>query len=235
MDVRLEHIVKTFDARPILDDLTLSVESGTRFVVMGRSGSGKTTLLRLIAGLDKPDKGTIMLGDRYMAGNGRYIEPHQRSVGFIFQELALWPHLTVRQNCDIILRGRVKETNVRKEKIHNLLEQLEIKEFAESFPHSLSAGEKQRVALARALITQPGILLLDEPLNYLDVHLKRNIMNLIINLQEQSGITMIYVTHLPDEAILFGGNAGVLDKGVIDKTGPVDEIVKVFTQNESTE
>ena len=232
MSLSLTHISKKYAQRSILSDVTVSLQGGELCVIMGRSGAGKTTLLRLIAGLEHPDSGEIRLGDAIVYGDGRCIEPYRRNMGFIFQELALWPHLTVEQHCDIVLKGKIKVGGYRREKIYALLERLQIVRYARSYPHTLSAGEKQRVALARALVTDPQILLLDEPLTYLDVHLRKDIIQLIKEMNGELKMTMLYVTHLPDEALLLGGKTGILENGRIDTIGDVHDIVEKFVRGD---
>ena len=231
MQIELQNICKRFNNRRILDNLSLTVKSGERFVIMGRSGSGKTTLLRLIAGLDNPCSGTIRLGDVAVFGDGKFVEPHARGLSLIFQELALWPHLTVAQNCEVVLRRLERRKQERKRRVRDMLRDVQILEMADEYPHTLSAGEKQRASLARALITQPRILLLDEPLNYLDIHLKHEIMNLILRTHEVRGITLVYVTHEPDEALLLNASVGILDGGNIVISGDAVGMIELFRSN----
>lgn len=231
MHIDVQHIYKSFGSRRILEDLCLSVKTGERFVIMGRSGSGKTTLLRLIAGLEDPRSGIIRLGDTTVFGNGARVEPHARCLSLIFQEPALWPHLTVAQNCEIVVRRIVRNKPDRYQRIREILRDTQILEMADKYPHTLSAGEKQRASLARALITQPRILLLDEPLNYLDIHLKEEIINLILQTHEERGITLLYVTHEPDEALLLNTTVGILDGGHIAATGDASSMISLFRSN----
>lgn len=230
MRISLKNVDKTKRDKAVLKGVTLEIEEGELFVLMGRSGAGKTTFLRLISGLDAPDSGTITLGDSVVSGKGRFVEPWSRNVGFIFQELALWPHLTVGQNCEIVLKELIKSKIDRRAKVHEILNKLSIEAYADHYPHSLSAGEKQRVAIARALVGNPQILLLDEPLNFLDLHLKREIVELIKQVREASRMTVVYVTHLPDEVRLLEGNCGVLENGRIIRTGSAAETIDYFLQ-----
>jgi ABC-type sugar transport system ATPase subunit len=210
----------------------LTVQDGEIFVILGRSGTGKTTLLRLIAGLENPDSGSITLGERKVYGNGRVTQPFQRNVRLIFQDLALWPHMTVRQNCEIVIRDMLKDKSLRRKKVEETLERFKISEFANEYPHTLSAGERQRVSLARAVITEPGLLMLDEPLNNLDMHLKRDISGIIHGLNTDMGMTIIYVTHEPDEAALLGARCGILSKGTMAKFENVGDALNVFSSQD---
>jgi len=231
MQIDLKHISKIFRGKTVLDNLNLTIESGKLFVVMGRSGSGKTTLLRLISGLEHPDAGIIRLGDNTVYGNGRFVQPYERKVGLIFQELALWPHLTVANNCEVVIRHIIKNKHERKERVQEVLKRFHIDRFANEYPHTLSAGEKQRASLARAVIADPKIVLLDEPLNYLDVHLKEEIIRVIKQMNEEMGITILYVTHEPDEASMLDGICGILEQGRIETIGRVSETVDYFIKS----
>jgi iron(III) transport system ATP-binding protein len=229
MKIVLQNIQKAYGSRRVLDGLDLSVESGEVFVILGESGAGKTTLLRLIAGLERPDKGFIRLGDVAVCGNGRYVEPHERNVGLIFQDLALWPHLTVEKNCDLVMRDKIRKKSDRKTLVHAVLSRFRIAEFAGEYPHTLSAGERQRASLARAYAAGPRALLLDEPLTHLDVHLKKDIMGIICEINESMGVTIVYVTHEPEEARLLGAkSAGILSGGKVIGVGDVDTTLDTF-------
>ena len=229
MQISLSHICKTFRGKAVLDDMSVYVEHGEMCVILGESGSGKTTLLRLIAGLEKPDSGTLSLGDTKVCGNGKFHQPYERNVGLIFQDLALWPHLSVYQNCEIVLRHRVKYRKERNAMVSETLERFRIADLSAAYPHTLSAGERQRVSLARAIIAEPAVLLLDEPLNNLDVHLKAEISEMLRDLHARQNLTTIYVTHDFGEALLLGTRACILSAGKISHIGATAEIVSIFT------
>lgn len=182
----------------VLHDVTLEVGQGEAVALVGPSGSGKTTLLRLVAGLEVPDSGSVVLGGTEVSGSGWAHPPHERGIGMVFQRPALWPHLTVAQNVRFGLIGRPRadvEQRLREMLRFAVLEGLERR-----YPHQLSGGEAQRVALARALAPGPSILLLDEPLSSLDPALREQMVHLVRSVYRETGTTLVYVTHDPDEA-----------------------------------
>jgi iron(III) transport system ATP-binding protein len=187
-----------------VDGVSLEVASGDAVVILGPSGCGKTTLLRLIAGLEVPDSGEIWLAGAQAAGAGRSLMPaHERGIGFVFQDLALWPHLTVQRNLNFVLES-VKVPRVeRPAKALEALKLVRIEQLSSRYPHQLSGGEQQRVALARALVGQPRVLLLDEPFSSLDPELRDALRSELARLQRALYLTTVYVTHdQADAAIL---------------------------------
>jgi iron(III) transport system ATP-binding protein len=194
--IELDRVSKTFGERIALDDLSLQIQKAERLVLFGPSGCGKATVLRLVAGLEVPDQGEIRIADRIVAGSGRnLVPPEKRNVGMVFQDLALWPHMTVQQNLMFGLNARSvpkREANLR---VREMLQRIGLEHRMDAKPHQLSGGEQQRVALARALVTHPSILLMDEPLSSLDDERKRAIASDLLGLQNQLGFTLIYVTH----------------------------------------
>ena len=195
------NVTKRFGSHLAVESVSLQVAIGDAVVVLGPSGCGKTTLLRLVAGLETPDSGEISLSGTKVAGLGRsMVPPHQRGIGFVFQDLALWPHLTVWKNLEFVL-GSVKTARAdRAERIHQALNLVRIEPLSARYPHELSGGEQQRVALARALVGQPRLLLLDEPLSSLDPELRTTLRAELTRLQRDLGVTMVYVTHDRDDA-----------------------------------
>jgi ABC-type Fe3+/spermidine/putrescine transport system ATPase subunit len=195
------NLTKRFGSHQAVDSVSLEVAVGDAVVVLGPSGCGKTTLLRLIAGLEVPDSGEIFLNGTNVAGFARStVPPHQRGIGFVFQDLALWPHLTVWKNLEFVL-GSVKIPRAeRPAKIHQALRLVRIEPLSARYPHELSGGEQQRVALARALVGQPRLLLLDEPLSSLDPELRTTLRAELARLQRDLRVTMVYVTHDTDDA-----------------------------------
>jgi iron(III) transport system ATP-binding protein len=195
------NVTKRFGSHRAVDSVFLEVAVGDAVVILGPSGCGKTTLLRLIAGLEVPDDGEISLNGTKVAGLQRSIVPsHQRGIGFVFQDLALWPHLSVRKNLEFVL-GSVKTPRVeRAARIQQALNLVRIEPLSARYPHELSGGEQQRVALARALVGQPGLLLLDEPLSSLDPELRTALRAELARLQRDLRVTMVYVTHDTDDA-----------------------------------
>ena len=195
------NVTKRFASHRAVDNVSLEVALGDAVVILGPSGCGKTTLLRLVAGLEVPESGEISLGGTKVACAGRSIvPPHRRGIGFVFQDLALWPHLTVSQNLEFVL-GSVKVPRVeRAAKVHQALTLVRIEQLSARYPHELSGGEQQRVALARALVGQPRLLLLDEPLSSLDPELRVTLRSELARLQRDLRVTMVYVTHDTDDA-----------------------------------
>ena len=202
-------------------DVSLDVSAGEAVVILGPSGSGKTTLLRLIAGLDTPDAGTITVFDTPVAEPGRtLVPPHRRGVGFVFQDLALWPHLTVFQNLDFVLGSTRVSPPERRLRAEQALSLVQIGHFAGRFPHQLSGGEQQRAALARALVGRPRVLLLDEPLSSLDPELRASLRTELRRLGRELPVTMVYVTHDREDA------AALADRVVEMRAGRVTSITE---------
>jgi ABC-type Fe3+/spermidine/putrescine transport system ATPase subunit len=211
--VRLAGVTKRYDGHGGVSDVSCDISTGESVVVLGPSGSGKTTVLRLIAGLERPDSGEIWMEGRKVAEPGRNIVPaHERRVGFVFQDLALWPHLSVRGNLEFVADSAGVERATRATRVSEVLRLCRVDpSFVDRYPHQLSGGEQQRVALARALVGSPHLLLLDEPFASLDGDLRENLRRELASLQQQLHITAIYVTHDRDDAaalakrtILFG-------------------------------
>jgi ABC-type Fe3+/spermidine/putrescine transport system ATPase subunit len=197
----IANLTKKFGSHQALPSASLEVCRGEAIVIVGPSGCGKTTLLRLIAGLEVPDTGEIWLSGAQLAGPRRNIvPPHRRGIGFVFQDLALWPHLTVRGNLDFVLRSTPIARADRVSKIQDALSLVRIGQLATRYPHELSGGEQQRVALARALVSEPRMLLLDEPLSSLDPELRTTLRHELSRLQRTLHMTTIYVTHDREDA-----------------------------------
>ncbi|HEX6623719.1 MAG TPA: ATP-binding cassette domain-containing protein [Pyrinomonadaceae bacterium] len=179
-----------------MDRVSLDVGEGEVVALLGASGCGKTTLLRLIAGLEAPDEGEVWVAGRRAAAEGRnLVPPHARSVGFVFQDLALWPHLTVAGNLDFVLGAARLKKRDRRARIDEALRLVRAEAFAHKFPGQLSGGEQQRAAIARAIVARPQLLLLDEPMSSLDADLKAQLRDEFISLQRRIGVTTVYVTH----------------------------------------
>jgi ABC-type Fe3+/spermidine/putrescine transport system ATPase subunit len=194
--VSIRDVSKRVGGHRAVDRVSLDVMSGEAVVILGPSGSGKTTLLRLIAGLDSPDSGEIWLsGVRVSEPERCLVAPHQRRIGFVFQDLALWPHLTVEEQLDFVLGSSTVGRADRASTIRATLAVVRIDQLAARYPHELSGGEQQRVALARALVAGPRLLLLDEPLSSLDPDLRSHMRDELRRLRIASGVTMAYVTH----------------------------------------
>lgn len=202
--LRLVDVTKRYGERVAVSGLSLDVAAGARIVVLGPSGCGKTTLLRLVAGLGRPDAGEIWLDGRLVAtSSGSVVPPHHRRLGFVFQDLALWPHLTVRKNLDFVMESANVPKIERDARARELLSLVRIESLATRYPHELSGGEQQRVALARALVGNPRLLLLDEPLSSLDSELRATLREELNRLHQTLHLTTIYVTHDREDAAVL--------------------------------
>jgi iron(III) transport system ATP-binding protein len=204
--VTLKSVTKRFGSRVAVRPLSLEVQRGNTVGLVGPSGGGKTTVLRLIAGLDVPDDGEVWLNGRLASSAGRlHIAPSQRNIGFVFQDLALWPHMTVGDNLMFVLQSRRWPAATRKARIEEMLSVVGMSDRADEYPSHLSGGEQQRVALARALVAKPDLLLLDEPLSSLDPELRAGLRQELAAIPRRLGVTMIYVTHDRSDVEVFGG------------------------------
>ncbi len=223
--IKLNKITHSYGVKPVLHDLILSVEANKLTCLLGGSGSGKTTILRLIAGLETPLNGQIFIGNKSVTENMEIVvPPHKRNLGFIFQDLALWPHFTVYKNISFGLNER-KEKNVKKT-VFKMLDFFGLQDHAGKYPHQLSGGQKQLIAISRSLVLKPKILLMDEPLANLDVKLKQKILEQIKNLKQKFDLTIIYVTHDHKEAFFIADKIVVLNEGKIEESGSVEQIKK---------
>jgi len=221
--IELRHITHAYGATPVLHDFSLEIAAGRLTCLLGGSGCGKTTLLRIIAGLETPLSGEVIIDGEEVTKDGRLlVPPHRRGVGFIFQDLALWPHFTVYKNIAFGLKEK-KEKNIQ-EKVGEMLDFFGLTDHAARYPHQLSGGQQQLVAIARALVLKPKILLMDEPLANLDVKLKRKILDHIRELKEKFSLTLVYVTHDHREAFSIADTVTVLNEGNIEETGSVEQI-----------
>jgi len=200
--LRLHEVTKRFGSRAVVDRASLDVAEGETVALLGASGCGKTTTLRMIAGLEEPDAGEIWIAGECVAANGRtLVPPYARGVGFVFQDLALWPHLTVAGNLDFVLSSAGVPKRERIDRINETLRLVRIDRYAGSYPNQLSGGEQQRVAIARAIVARPRLLLLDEPMSSLDADLKAELLAELKSLQRMLGVTTVYITHDRAEAL----------------------------------
>jgi ABC-type Fe3+/spermidine/putrescine transport system ATPase subunit len=197
----LTDVTKRFGAHLALDNVSFGVAAGKVAVIVGPSGCGKTTLLRVIAGLAVPDTGNVVLDGNTVSTAGRTIvPPHKRRLGFVFQDLALWPHLTVGENLDFVLGSAHVSAKERTRRTRQALALVRVEQYSSRYPHQLSGGEQQRVALARAIVGEPRVLLLDEPLSSLDAELRGELRSELARLQHDLKLTMVYVTHDREDA-----------------------------------
>ncbi len=204
---------KRYGAVRALAEVNLEVEAGRFLVLLGPSGSGKTTLVRALAGIERLDEGELRIGDRLVSGAGKHVPPEQRDLAMVFQDYALWPHLTALGNVGYALRRRKLAADQAKARSLEALERVGLVGLAERYPHELSGGQQQRVALARAIVARPGLLLFDEPLSNLDTDLRERLRVEISTLTRQSSATAVYITHDQAEAFALADVIGVLDQG----------------------
>ena len=217
-DLRLDGLTKTFGSFTAVDGVSLDVPSGSFFALLGPSGCGKTTTLRMVAGLDRPTGGRILLGDEDITD----ARPYRRPVNTVFQSYALFPHLDVFENVAFGLRRR-RAADVRA-KVGEALELVELGHLARRRPAQLSGGQQQRVALARAVVNRPDVLLLDEPLGALDLKLRRQMQLELKRIQTEVGITFVHVTHDQEEAMTMADTIAVMNAGLIEQMGAPDEL-----------
>ena len=204
--IELRAVTKAYDGRTAVDGISASIERGERVALVGPSGCGKTTIFRLVAGLDVPDSGSIRINGTLVAEHGRnLVEPEQRHIGMVFQDLALWPHMTVHEHLDFTLRyDKRNKPADRPSRIQAILEMVRLSDRARAKPGELSGGEQQRVALARALVANPTIVLMDEPLSSVDPELNLHLRREILRLHAELGFALVYVTHSREEAADVG-------------------------------
>jgi spermidine/putrescine transport system ATP-binding protein len=212
-DLVLEGVTKRFASFTAVDDLDLTVPQGAFFALLGPSGCGKTTTLRMVAGLETPTNGIIRLGGTDIS----HLKPYRRPVNTVFQSYALFPHLTIFENVAFGLRRQGKPEVKRH--VEEMLELVELGQYAGRKPHQLSGGQQQRVALARALINRPQVLLLDEPLGALDLKLRRQMQIELKRIQTEVGITFVHVTHDQEEAMTMADTVAVMNAGLIEQLG----------------
>lgn len=233
--LELRNITKNFNTTEVLKGIDLSVEAGEFITILGSSGCGKTTTLRIIAGLEEADEGSVFLNGEDVTD----LEPNKRNVNTIFQNYALFPHMTVEANIGYGLRIKnIPKTEIKK-RVQQVLELVQLEEYPKRKPSELSGGQRQRVAIARAIINNPKILLLDEPLGALDLQLRRQMQVELKRLQKQLNITFIYITHDQEEASSMSDRIAVMNAGTIEQFGtpieiyesPKTEFVANFIEN----
>jgi putative spermidine/putrescine transport system ATP-binding protein len=218
--VRLEGVRKSYGDVAAVDGVDLEIRAGEFFTLLGPSGSGKTTTLRLIAGFERPDDGRIELGGRDVSS----LPPYARDVNTVFQDYALFPHMTVAQNVAYGLRVKGVGRRERDSRVEEVLRRMRLPGLGKRKPVQLSGGQRQRVALARALVNRPEVLLLDEPLGALDLKLRQEMQLFLKSLQQDLGITFVYVTHDQDEALTMSDRLAVFNHGRIEQLGAPAEV-----------
>jgi ABC-type sugar transport system ATPase subunit len=224
--IRVENICKNFGETEVLKDVKLKINEGEIFGIFGPSGCGKTTLLRIISGLEKPDSGKIYLNENEVASKEIFVNPEKRDVAFVFQNLGLWPHMSVREHLEFVLSNYDYDRNEMEKQMKKTLNAVGLNGYEKRKPESLSGGEKQRLALARALIKKSDIFLLDEPLSSLDIYTKENIKKLLLNLQKMYKMTVVYVTHDVFEIVNLCDKVAIMNSGKIVKVESMSNFFK---------
>lgn len=211
---------KRFGHQVALNNISFSVGEGEFFALLGPSGSGKTTLLRLLAGFERPDTGCVALGAKIIVDEGYCMPPEQRHIGVVFQDFALFPHLTVQQNIGFGVKGQTDAND----RIREVTELVGLTHKLDGMPHELSGGEQQRVALARALAPRPEVILMDEPFSNLDAELRRQVRGRLRSILRTAGVTTLFVTHDQEEALSLADRVGVLYEGALLQIGTPEDL-----------
>jgi len=215
VSISVQEVVKKYGDVTVIPNLSVEIKNGEFFTLLGPSGCGKTTLLRMIAGFNSIEGGVIKFGEQVIND----IPAYKRNIGMVFQNYAIFPHLTVRQNVEYGLKVRKLNKPEMKEKIDHILKVVKIEEYQDRLPERLSGGQQQRVALARAIVIHPSVLLMDEPLSNLDAKLRVEMRGAIRDVQKEVGITTVYVTHDQEEALAVSDRVAVMKEGVIQQVG----------------
>jgi ABC-type sugar transport system ATPase subunit len=229
--IEFKNVSKYYKSSAAVKDFSLEVEKGERLAILGHSGSGKTTILRLLAGFIAPDRGSVLIDGKIVTTEGKILkEPELRNLGMVFQDLALWPHLTVKGNLEFGLKAKGISSHERDKRIDEILQLTQMEKYIHVRPAELSGGQQQRVAFARALVLHPDALLMDEPLSNLDVELNIQLRKEIIKLHQQIGFTLVYVTHDREEAYEIAERIIVMEDGQIRLTGCAEDAQRYFAK-----
>jgi iron(III) transport system ATP-binding protein len=215
-DVRIEKLVKRYGDNEVVRGLDLHIRDGEIVCLLGPSGCGKTTTLRMVAGLETPTSGSVHIGDQLVSGPDTFVPPEHRQLGMVFQSYAVWPHMTVLDNVTFPLKVAGKSSGAE-EHARQALASVQLDGLEGRYPHQLSGGQQQRVALARALVSEPRVLLLDEPLSNLDARLREEMRDEIRALVKRIGVTVVFVTHDQEEALGLSDRVAVMEQGVIQQ------------------
>lgn len=224
--ITIENLTKRYGRTDALKGITLELSLNEILAVAGPSGCGKTTLLRLVAGLETPDKGSIQIDGIEVSTPSKLVAPYKRGLSMIFQDLALWPHMTVRKHIEFVLRKNELSSNDIRSRIDRILKDVNLNGYSNRYPHELSGGEKQRLAIARALASKPTYLLMDEPFSNLDAILKEELQELVMKLKDDFQMGILYVTHNVEEAFALADRITIMNKGEIEQIDSKEEILK---------
>ncbi|MCF8563902.1 ABC transporter ATP-binding protein [Alicyclobacillus tolerans] len=224
MKLQLEHVFKRFDKKEVLQDINLAIDEGEFIALLGPSGCGKTTLLNALAGFLDIDGGQIAVGGEVWSSAQSTLAPERRNVGMVFQDFALWPHLTVFENVAFGLKVKRKGQDEIRRRVHEVLSIVQMTGYEKAFPHQLSGGQKQRIAIARALAPNPTVLLMDEPLSSLDAKLREQMRWDLLSIIRAARITTIYVTHDQVEALSMADRIVLLNSGRVEQVGTAQEL-----------
>lgn len=224
--LKLNSISKIYDGRSVVKDVSLEVREGEFISILGKSGSGKTTLLRMIAGFEKVDQGEIIFDGRVISSTALHLAPEQRGIAIVFQDHALWPHMTVFENIAFPLKVQKKSSKQIETEVNDALAVVDMVGFEKVLPHELSGGESQRIALARALVQHPKMIIFDEPLASLDAMLRFELQGEIKRMQREKKITCMYITHDQNEAMRISDRIAVLEQGALTQFAAPEIIYK---------
>jgi iron(III) transport system ATP-binding protein len=224
--IEFDNVCKRFWPGPVeaVKDVSLRIEEGQIVTLLGPSGCGKTTTLRLMAGFEVPDEGAIRIGGREVAGRSAWVPPERRGVGMVFQDYALFPHLTVGEN--VVFGLDTLPRKARRERALEVLRALDLKTHFDRFPHELSGGQQQRVALARAIAPRPVVVLMDEPFSNLDAHLRDQVRDEVVGILRGAGMTSIFVSHDQRDALAISDQVVVMNRGRVEQVGSPREIYR---------
>jgi len=220
MSIEIRHVTKRFGSFTAVDDVSLEIPEGSLTAVLGPSGSGKSTLLRIVAGLERPDSGEVLLSGE----DATRLAPQRRDVGFVFQHYAAFKHMTVRDNVAFALTIRKRPKQEIRARVDELLELVQLQGYGDRYPSRLSGGQRQRMALARALAAKPRVLLLDEPFGALDARVRAELRDWLRRLHEDVHVTTVFVTHDQEEAMEIADRVAVLDHGRLEQVGAPTEL-----------
>lgn len=220
VSIHIKDAVKRYGENTVIHGLSLDVKEGEFFTLLGPSGCGKTTLLRMIAGFNTIEDGEIYFNDQLINN----VAPEKRNIGMVFQNYAIFPHLSVKKNVAFGLKNRNYSEKEIREKVTRILDTVKMSEYTDRMPENLSGGQQQRIALARAIVITPNVLLMDEPLSNLDAKLRLEMRNVIRNIQKDVGITTVYVTHDQEEAMAVSDRIAVMHDGILEHVGSPREV-----------